>query len=187
MNKKEIRKKILSIRDNLLLTDKIKMDKIIKEKFLNSEEYKKAKKIFIYISFKSEVDTKEIILQGLRDKKEIIVPRTDISNKIMDGVKINSFDNLKENVYGILEPAEDLEAVEPNDIDLIVMPGSAFDKNKSRIGYGAGYYDKYLKSIGKKKATKIALAYDFQIVDNIPSDKHDVPVDYVITNDKDIR
>ena len=67
------------------------------------------------------------------------------------------------------------------------MPGAAFDINKSRIGYGAGYYDKYLNRIISKKITKIALAYDFQIVDNIPSDEYDVPVDYIITNDNDIR
>ena len=179
--------RLLKIRDNLDLNKKQKNDSIIKEKFLNSKEYINSQKIFIYISFKSEVDTKSIILRALKDKKEIFVPRTDIKNKVMDAVKINSFDNLKESAYGILEPSDTAEAVDCESIDLIVMPGAAFDINKSRIGYGAGYYDKYLNSITSKKVIKIALAYDFQIVDNIPSDKYDVPVDYVITNDNDIR
>ena len=187
MEKKLIRKQILKIRDELDKDIKKNMDRKIEEKFMNSIEYKNAKKIFIYISYKSEINTKSIILKMLGDEKEIYVPRTDIKSKCMDAVKINSFDNLVEDVYGILEPSFKEKSIDPNELDLIVVPGVAFDRKLSRLGYGAGYYDKYFKTITKRNISKVALAYNFQIIDEVPIDKYDVPVDCILTNDNEIR
>ena len=107
----------------------------------------------------------------------------------MDAVNFVSFDKLIRNAYGILEPSNDELFIDPNDLDLIVVPGVAFDKNKGRMGYGAGYYDRYFNKINEKyyrKINKVALAYDFQIIDEVPMDKNDVPVDCIITTSKTI-
>lgn len=185
MNKKSIRKEILKIRDNLDREEKEYMDSIIESRFINSDQYIHAGKIFIYISYSSEINTKNIILKAIKDGKKIYVPRTEVKNKNMDAVNIISFDKLVSNVYGILEPSKEENFIDPNELDLIVVPGVAFDRKKGRMGYGAGYYDRYLKKIDKrysKKISKIALAYDFQIIDEVPMHENDMPVDYIITN-----
>ena len=179
-----MRKNILKKRDSLNKEEKIKMDNILKEKFLNSRQYKEAEKIFIYISYGSEINTKDIILTMLRDNKKVYVPRTEPKTRNMDAVKINSFDNLMKDKYGILEPTIDKECINPNELDLIVVPGLAFDSNKGRIGYGAGYYDRYFEKINKEnksRITKLVLAYDFQVVDKVKMDNNDVRVDLIIT------
>lgn len=104
----------------------------------------------------------------------------------MKAIKLNSIDELKKNSMGILEPIDDSNYIEKENIDLIVVPGVVFDKECNRIGYGGGYYDRYLKDI-KSKENKIALAYDLQIVDKIESEVHDIKVDYIITNTRALK
>lgn len=105
----------------------------------------------------------------------------------MDAVEITSLDNLIESSYGILEPSIEENFITPNELDLIVVPGVAFDKNRGRIGYGAGFYDRYFKKINEeniKRIVKLALAYDFQVLDKVPMDERDVPVDHIITESR---
>lgn len=190
MDKKSIRKEILKLRDNLDLEKKECMDSVIESKFINSSQYIHAKNIFIYISYASEINTKNIIFKAINDGKKIYIPRTDAKTKNMDAVNIISFDKLVRNDYGILEPSKKELFIDPNELDLIVVPGVAFDIKKGRMGYGAGYYDRYLKKIDKKhlkKISKVALAYDFQIIDEVPMDENDMPVDYIITDTIEIN
>ena len=183
-DKKVLRKEILTERKNINTVKKEEMDNKILDRFYKSEYYRKAKKIFIYVSFDSEIDTKGIINKALMDNKKIYVPRTEFKTRLMDAVEVTSLDNLIESEYGILEPSIEEPHIEPNELDLIVVPGVAFDRNGGRIGYGAGFYDRYFKRISKdriKKITKLALAYDFQILEKIPMNEQDVPVSYIIT------
>ncbi|MBW6410463.1 5-formyltetrahydrofolate cyclo-ligase [Clostridium weizhouense] len=184
--KRELRKRILKIRDKISLDNKIKFDKIIYNKFLQSKFYLQSKNIFIYVSYNSEIDTKNIIKKALEDKKNIYVPRTNYKTKVMEAVKILSLENLIEDKYGILEPTEDESAENPNKFDLIIMPGVAFDKYGGRMGYGAGYYDRYLEKISKP-LNKVALAYNFQVINKVPTDIHDIPIEYIITEREDIN
>lgn len=182
--KKILRKEILKKRENIDIDNKEKMDKEIIKRFCESKYYKEAKRMFIYISYGTEINTKGIITKALNENKEIYVPRTEFHTRIMDAVEIISFDNLIESSYGILEPLKEEPEINPNELDLIVVPGVAFDRNGGRMGYGAGFYDRYFKKIQKenvKRITKIALAYDFQVVDKVPMNKQDIPVDYIIT------
>ena len=184
MDKKNIRKSILKIRNNMDINEKKRMDYIIEKKFLSSSEYLSSSNIFIYISYGSEINTKNIILTSIKNNKNIYVPRIDSKTKNMDAVKIISFDKLVMNAYGILEPSNNEEAIDPDKLDLIVVPGVAFDKNNGRMGYGAGYYDRYFYKISEKdykRIKKVALAYDFQIIDKVPMNENDVPVDSIIT------
>ena len=189
-DKEKLRKEILTKRKNIDIVEKEKMDKKILDEFYENKYYREAKNIFIYISYDSEINTKGIINKALMDNKKIYVPRTEFKTRLMDAVKITSLDNLIESEYGILEPSIEEPHIEPNELDLIVVPGVAFDRNGGRMGYGAGFYDRYFKRISKdriKKIAKLALAYDFQILEKIPMNEQDVPVNYIITETKFIH
>lgn len=181
MDKKTIRKSVLELRQNIKDEERGVWDKSIFDLLVNSKIYKDAKSIFIYVSCKDEVDTKKVIKYSLNNGKSVYVPKTYIHEKVMTAMKINSLDELIVDNYGILEP----KFVDKNNIgiyfDIIIMPGLAFDKIGNRIGYGGGYYDKYISKLNYQ-VLKIALAYDFQILDNIEVEDHDIRVDYIITN-----
>ena len=178
IDKKTIRKEVINKRDNL--NNKKELDLVIKDKLKKTKEYKKAKNIFIYVGFGSEINTIDYINDFLMEGKNIFIPRTDIKNKVMEAVQITSLEGLVKDKYGILEPDKNKQAIDKNDLDLIIMPGVAFDKNKGRIGYGGGYYDKYLMDINQC-IPKIALAYDIQIINRVPADEHDINPDKIIT------
>ena len=186
MEKKKVREEIIKKRKNLSSEIKKEYDELIFKKLIESDIYKKAKKIFTYVSFGSEIDTIKLIKYALNDNKDIYVPKTDKINKEMLAIKINSLDNMSVDKWGILEPKD----VDKNEIGenfhLIIMPGIAFDRKGNRIGYGGGYYDKYLSKI-KETSNKLVLAYDFQIVNNIENEPHDIKINYIITNNEFIK
>lgn len=186
MDKKRIREEIIERRNFLSLETKREYDEIIFRELIDSDIYKKSKKIFIYISFGSEVDTKRFINHALNDNKEIYVPKTNKTTKEMLAIKINSLDNMDVDKWGILEP----KSVDKNKIgesfDVVIMPGVAFDRIGDRIGYGGGYYDKYISNTNLQ-CIKLALAYDLQIVNEFKSEQHDIKVDYIITNNEFIK
>jgi 5-formyltetrahydrofolate cyclo-ligase len=178
--KKEIREHILTKRELIDTDIKNQWDESIFNNVINSELYKKANTIFAFVSFKSEVDTHKIIKYAIKDKKTICVPRIQSKQKGMEIFKINDFQQLKKGYFGILEPLESCPEIDKKEIDLILIPGVAFDRQGGRVGYGAAFYDRFLSNLNKK-VDKIALAYDFQVLDNIPMDEHDVRIDGVIT------
>lgn len=181
MNKNTIRKKVLDQRRNIEVEEKREWDQLIFTSLVNSDFYIEAKRIFIYVSYENEVETKDIIQYSLDNKKEIYVPKTNIKEKTMKAIKINSLDELIVDNYGILEPKDVDKKSISDKFDLIIMPGLAFDRNGNRIGYGGGYYDKYISNLNYK-VLKIALSYDLQLFKNIKSENHDIKVDCIITN-----
>jgi len=183
--KNRIRKEIIEKRDSLDLIEKENFDKIIKEKLKETEDYKKSTNIFIYIGFGSEINTAKYIEEFLKEGKKVFVPRTNMVIKTMEAVEITSLKELERNKFGILEPAKDMEAIDKNTLDLIIMPGVAFDIKRGRIGYGGGYYDKYMEAIDLS-IPKIALAYELQIIDKVPKEDHDILPDSIITENRNI-
>ncbi|MGG7059323.1 5-formyltetrahydrofolate cyclo-ligase [Clostridium nigeriense] len=181
--KKTLRNKILSIRDSLNIEEKEIMDNKILNELIRTDLYKKAKSIFIYLSFGTEIDTNKIIDKALEDKKEVYIPKIYKFDKSMKAIRLNSFKDLEKNSMGILEPIDDNNFIEKEDIDLIIVPGVVFDFKGNRIGYGGGYYDRYLEPI-KDLRNKVVLAYDLQIIDIIEPEAHDITFDYIITNTK---
>jgi 5-formyltetrahydrofolate cyclo-ligase len=181
--KKTLRNKILKVRDSLNIKEKETMDNRILNQLINSELYINAKSIFIYLSFGTEIDTNKIINKALEDKKEVYIPKIYKSDKSMRAIRLSSFKDLKGNSMGILEPIDDSNFIEKENVDLIIVPGVVFDFKGNRIGYGGGYYDRYLESI-KDLGNKVVLAYDLQIVDFIEPELHDITFDYIITNTK---
>lgn len=156
----------------------------IHERLYNLKEFVECSSLFTYISFASEVDTHNIIRKALMMNKQIYVPR--VENKEINFYRINSFDMLIKSAYGILEPDINIhlkyaESKAFINRKIMLLPGLAFDMSGNRIGYGAGYYDRYLARYPHDEWVKIGLAYDFQITDKINADRYDVPVEYIVT------
>lgn len=179
MNKSELRKLVINKRDTL--RDRNEKDEIINIKLMNSHQFKNSNSLFIYVNFGSEVSTMKIIEESLSKGKSVYVPRVDKSIKEMEAVKIDSIKDLVEGAYGILEPLEGEILENAEDLDLIIMPGVVFDRSGGRIGYGGGFYDKFLSKL-RKSIYKIALAYEVQIIENLPKENHDIPYDQLITD-----
>lgn len=180
MDKKTLRKEMIQKRDNLDFKIKSLKDLAIKENLMNLEQFKKANNIFIYIGYGSEIDTYKYIKEFLSMGKNIYVPKTNIEEKTMEAVQINSLDNLVKDKYGILEPNSFENKIDKDKIDLVILPGVVFDRQGGRIGYGGGYYDKYLMNMDKG-IFKVALCYEFQLIDEVPSEPHDIKADFIIT------
>lgn len=173
--KTNIRKQILEKRDSLTEKEIKEKSKSIGEKLFSLPEYKKAKTVSFFVSFGSEVNTHEMIKEALKEK-EVCVPVVKDNEIILS--KINDFSDLdKKGKFGILEPSSIIE-VDKELVDLIIVPGVAFDKNGYRVGYGKGYYDNLLRDY---KGNTIGVCFGLQMIDNVPVKEHDVKVKEVIT------
>lgn len=178
MDKTELRKSLKKERNSLPKEIKDEFDMKIFQEIINSKIYRDSKIIFIYVSYNSEVDTIPLIKYSLEIGKKVCVPKVLDKEGNMESLYIDSLNELKEGVFGILEPHSTNKA-NPIDIDLVITPGLAFDKKGGRIGYGKGYYDRYLTL--SNKAFKLGVCYDFQIVSLLPTSKEDVKVDMIIS------
>ena len=151
----------------------------IMNKIINLSIYKQSKAIFIYMSFKNEVITSELIKKMFNDKKKVVIPYTDMVNTLLIPSEIKDEDDLVLNPFGYYEPRKIINfPVEK--IDLVIVPGVVFDNNLNRIGYGKGYYDRILNAL-RPDVKKVAIAHDFQVLDSIPAEEHDIKMDMVIT------
>ena len=150
---------------------------------LESEIYKQCDRICIYQAFRNEVSCDKIMEQAFADQKQVFVPVTDSVQKKMEFYQITKDTKWQSGAYGIMEPVLENRTQILEETACILMPGMVFDRNKHRIGYGGGYYDKYL-SIHTKHITA-ALCYHFQIVeDQLPFEEHDILPDYIITDNE---
>ena len=173
MEKNEIRAQILAKRDALTTEEIEQKSRLIFEKLVNMEEYRNAENILVYASMESEVRTDDIILDALADGKKVFCPKvTDKGNALMEFVRITALEDLKEGYFGIREPEitdESELAGNAKEEDegkyLVIMPGVAFDRDGNRIGYGGGFYDRYLAEHEISKT--IALCFKVQIIDEI--------------------
>jgi 5-formyltetrahydrofolate cyclo-ligase len=187
--KKALRKKILVLRDALTLEERIKKSRAIKSFLFSLPEFIQAEMVMFFISFRSEVLTEEMIKETIDRKQKVAVPVTDLEHRRLKISELEDYDSdLVLSTYGILEPKkEKVREVRPDEIDLVVAPGSVFDERGRRIGYGGGYYDRLLREL--KQETKVAaLAFELQIVDEVPAEQdRDIPVDLIITEERIIR
>ena len=177
--KRRIRKKILSRRDKEPEDLRRKKSRKIKKRLFSLKEFKKAQTILFYYSKDSEVETKEMMEEALLQGKRVLLPRVRGREIYLGEIKDLEKD-VEKGSFGILEPKETPKKAPPKGIDLVILPGIAFDLKGKRIGYGLGYYDRFLKRF-PKKVSLVALAYDFQIVSSLPGKRHDRRVRKVIT------
>lgn len=177
--KSDIRKQILSQLKALPQAQKEEMDFALTERFLHHPFYQEAKTIATYLSFPHEFQTAELIKQAQKDGKEIVIPKTYPKGQ-MDFV-VYEPEKLERNSFGLLEPQGEAIVFEPSQIDLIHVPGLAFNPSGYRVGYGGGYYDRYLEHF---TGHTISTLYPCQIQDFHP-DPHDIPVEEVLIYERD--
>ena len=182
------RTETLKARDRLTPFEITQKSGVIHERFLQIIDQIPSQTIFIYVSYKSEVDTLSLIKKLLNDNKTITVPHVLTSSKTMQAVRLENLENdLVPGYFGILEPREDLlsrREVNPSTIDVVVLPGSVFDLQGGRLGYGGGFYDKFLATKVPEGVTRIAFSFELQIKNHIPQQVHDEAVDYIVTEER---
>ncbi len=181
MSKSEIRKIAENIRNSIPEEEKKKLDEKIRNHLFGWDKFKNARHIFCFVSFRSEIDTTPIIKRALQENKSVSVPKIDRARHEMKAyyIKDLSRNSLKPGEYGILEPTEKCEEADYSTIDLIIAPGLAFTLKGERLGFGGGYYDRFL---AKHSGIPVcALTYDALITDYLPVKKNDINVDYLIT------
>ena len=164
--------------------DRLKKSRVIADKLFSIREFVKAKIILFYASFDGEVETFEMMKQSQRLEKKIALPASiKIQKKIIPALIENLEEDLQTGAYGIKEPRNfQSHSIDFRQIDLIIVPGLAFDREHNRLGRGAGYYDRFLREIPSSIPT-FGLAFDFQIVDRLPHlDAHDMKLSQVVVN-----
>ncbi|WIV13471.1 5-formyltetrahydrofolate cyclo-ligase [Proteiniborus sp. MB09-C3] len=188
MDKKSLRSEILSKRKSLSKEELIEKSTAISKLLFSTDKYKSSNYIMCYIDFRNEVKTEEIIKTSLKEGKNIIIPISVVETRQLILSQLLDYDKeLEAGTYGILEPKKEfIREVNPELIDLVLMPGVAFDRRGYRIGYGGGYYDRFLTRI-HKSVPKIALAFELQMVPHVREGRYDVPVDYIITENEIIK
>ena len=172
--KSKLRKQVLQEMKAVPQKQKIAMDQALTERFLNHPVYQEAKVIATYLSFPHEFQTQGLIDQTLKAGKKVLIPKTYPKGR-MEFVVYDP-QQLKKTSFGLLEPQGDLEVVDASQIDLIHVPGLAFTREGYRIGYGGGYYDRYLENFTGQTMSTI---YPCQIQE-FNSEDHDIPVQEVL-------
>ena len=185
--KNKLRYEYLKKRDKIEPFLRYTYSTMILSKIKKMKEYEDSKIVMFYLSYGSEVITDMMINEFLSDGKEVAVPVIqNPGDGIMTAVKIDKLEDCIDKVYGIRQPEfnED-DVVAGNEIDLILVPGIAFDTNGYRIGYGKGYYDRWLK--GTDVSKRVGIAFEVQLIEKIPNGKYDLPVGRVLTEKRVIE
>lgn len=201
--KKELRKKVLALRNNLPESWRREASEAIIDKITTLPEYQQAEALFCYVSYRSEVETDALIQKALQEGKSVYCPKVIAGEHIpcMEFYRIFSVEDLETGFRGIREPIplparqfciseHFVKQICTNGSSILfVMPGAVFDKNHHRIGYGGGYYDAYLKRCKqagiKEHMLTVALAFSKQIVEKVVAEPHDIKPKLVITEEKD--
>jgi len=181
--KAAIRKRILEQRSLLSLQEVSEKSREITGRLCSLSQYAGAGTVMAYMSFRNEVETSAFINRCIRDGKRVVLPKVQRE----PGMALLPYEikDLRQDVlpglWGIPEPdASRMNMADPLEIDIVVVPGVAFDGRRYRIGYGAGYYDRFLLSL-RPDCLKVGIAFDMQILDKCYAEKHDIPMDLVIT------
>ena len=179
-DKGDIRKRMLEVRNVMTGGEIASGSRAIVKRLAELDQIRRASTLMVYLGFGSEVLTDDLILRGWEEGKRIAVPLCRPVSRELIACRIDGFDELECGHYGLREPKADrLRPVPPGEIDAVVVPAVAFDRQGHRLGYGGGYYDRFLP--GAPRATRIGVAFARQIVAEIPAGPHDVTMDCIVT------
>ena len=182
MNKKQLRTSIVQELQAITSDEKQRIEQNIITTLFNTTLWKKSKVIGITISQHIEWDTKSIIREAWHQGKTVCIPKTDPSVHKLVFYKIDSFEQVEKQLHGLQEPiSEETIAMEKSQIDLLVVPGLVFDKAGFRIGFGGGYYDRFLVDYPNET---VSLLSQSQLVNEIPVEEFDKPVEYLIVENQ---
>jgi 5-formyltetrahydrofolate cyclo-ligase len=180
--KAELRAKLKQIRASIPAEIRADQSQAIQQKLASLEEIQTAHSIFLFISYGNEVHTHDLLKYFLKQGKTLAVPKI-LPEKTMIAVQFSQWEDLIPGELGILTPSGNTPY--SGDFDVVITPGLGFTLQGHRIGYGRGYYDKWFASHNARN--KIAIAFEAQLVDELPTDETDVPVDFVVTEERVIR
>lgn len=182
--KNALRKEILQARSHLSRDEREAKNSAICARLVEMPEFDRAKLVMAYMDFRDEAGTACIIAECFKRRKRVALPVVTGKNGTAFGLQVFETvpgTGLLKSSFGISEPDPGTAVrVDEAEIDLVIVPGVAFDLLKYRIGYGAGYYDRFLAKL-RPDCVTVGIAYDLQIVDRIPAEAHDIPVDKVVT------
>ncbi len=175
--KNALRQEVLSLRKSLTAADQRHQSKIILQRLVDEELLKGIRNIHLYYPINNEVCTIKLIQKLWKAGIDVIMPRTDFSGKRLRHYLVSDFAQLEKTSFNMLEPSAALREFTA-DIDIVLVPGIVFDQKLNRMGYGGGYYDRFLAD---STALRVAPAYEFQVRESIPTEAHDIQMDYIIT------
>ncbi|MCS5695110.1 5-formyltetrahydrofolate cyclo-ligase [Desulfofundulus thermocisternus] len=185
MNKSELRKNVLKVRGSLSPEEVAARSRRIMERLTSLEEYHRAKTLMAYVDFRNEVKTGDLIVESMARGKRVAVPLTDVAGKrLVPSLLLDFPGDLAPGTWGILEPRpECLRPLEPQELDLVVVPGVAFDLQGNRLGYGGGFYDRFLPRT-RPDTVWLAPAFEVQLVPAVYHGPHDCPVHILVTEER---
>lgn len=176
MEKRELRRQILTRRDALSLQERERASLLLTERICGHQWFYLADTILGFVSYGSEIDTTEILQEALGKGKKVYVPKVEGEDMVF--YRIDSLDSLVEGYKGIREPLGDTEVFDcdatPAEKVLMLMPGAVFDRQRNRIGYGKGFYDRYLADKPGLQLRTVAVGYQCQMVEELPAQEWDI-------------
>ena len=177
-SKSALRSALLARRRALTPSEVASLSLAAQERLLALDVFSAARTVHCYVGVKAnEVRTDRVLEETLASGRRLVVPC--VVGDVLEHREVRAVAELRPSAFGLLEPPPDAPRVAPNEVDLVVVPGLAFDSSGNRLGLGRGYYDRFLAGIA---AVKAALLYEFQIVGSVPAEASDVPVDLLVTD-----
>ena len=177
LEKQRLRQALRALTDTLPQAYLTRSDRAIEARLMSLDAWKQAKRVFIYVSMGREPDTRGLLQAALTEGKTLAVPLT-FADGIMEARVIRSLSDLKPGRMGILEPNDSAPVLQPEDIDLAIIPCIAADRQGYRLGYGGGYYDRYLANT---RCVKACLCREELMQASLPHDAYDIPMTMVVS------
>lgn len=182
MSKPEIRRQVCRARDSLTPAEISLQSALIAQKLRLLPAYRQARRIMFFLSFRSEVNTRSMVEESMARGQQVLVPRSVSATRELIPSRLLDWErDLAPGAFGIPEPRpEAFRPVQPDEVDLLVVPGVAFDLQGNRLGYGGGYYDRFIRLL-RPKVSLVALAFELQLLPEVPVQGWDRPVNWIVT------
>jgi 5-formyltetrahydrofolate cyclo-ligase len=181
--KAEVRQACLCQRTSLGEKERKRKSVIIQQKLMDLPEFQLAQTVMLFLDFREEVETTVLAEATIAGKKKLVLPRC-APHAILLPIEVRDLmRDIELGAYGIREPKLTLGVVEPSEIDLIIVPGSGFDLQGNRLGYGGGYYDRFFMLLNPLTA-RVALGFECQVIPQVPVGKHDAKMTMLITENR---
>ena len=176
-----LRRKFLARRDALSLKERARLSREIISHLTTWPPLIQARRLLLYASFRSEVETYPLITWALERGKEVYLPRTYLKPRKLRLFRLYSLEELRPGAFGIPEPPAENPELSPEELELVVVPGVAFDRRGGRLGYGGGFYDRlFARAEGAKR---VGLCFSCQLVERLPLEAHDVLMHALVTEE----
>ena len=181
MDKKSIRKELLIKRKEISQEKKVIYDKEISKKIMDSDYFKRAEQVLVFASSENEFDTRYIIERCRFLYKRVFYPVCIDNAGVMEFLKVESVGDLQYGMYNLLEPKQTCKKYIPKENDIVIVPALSVDTNGNRIGYGKGYYDRFLKDFN---GISICPCYEEMMTDTLPTDENDIKINIFVTQNQ---